>query len=99
MTLAYPIAGIDISSTTLDVAVLHADGSFKASSVANSKAAARKLARELARIGVRLAVIEATGGYELIAMAALAGEDVPVARVNPRQVRHFAKGKIGRAHV
>jgi len=95
LTLAYPIAGIDISSTTLDVAVLHADGSFKASSVANSKAAARKLARELARIGVRLAVIEATGGYELIAMAALAGEDVPVARVNPRQVRHFAKG-IGR---
>jgi transposase len=95
LTLAYPIAGIDISSTTLDVAVLHADGSFKASSVANSKAAARKLARELARIGVRLAVIEATGGYELIAMAALASEDVPVARVNPRQVRHFAKG-IGR---
>ena len=28
-------------------------------------------------------------------MAALAGEDVPIARVNPRQVRHFAKG-IGR---
>lgn len=95
MTLAYPIAGIDISSTTLDVAVLHADGSFKASSVANSKAQARRLARQLANSGVRLVIIEATGGYELIAMAALAGEEVPVARVNPRQVRFFAKG-IGR---
>jgi transposase len=95
LTLAYPIAGIDISSTTLDVAVLHADGSFKASSVANSKAQARMLARQLAKSGVRLVVIEATGGYELIAMAALAGEEVPVARVNPRQVRFFAKG-IGR---
>jgi hypothetical protein len=39
LTLAHPIAGIDISSTTLDVAVLHADGSFKASSTANSKPA------------------------------------------------------------
>lgn len=95
MTLAHPIAGIDISSTTLDVAVLHVDGSFKASSAANGKPAARKLARQLASSGVRLVVIEATGGYELIIMAALAGEGVPVARVNPRQVRHFAKG-IGR---
>lgn len=95
MTLAYPIAGIDISSTTLDVAILHADGSFKASSATNSKATARKLARELAKSGVRLVVVEATGGFELVTMAALAGEDVPVARVNPRQVRHFAKG-IGR---
>ena len=95
MTLAYPIVGIDTSSTTLDVAILHADGSFKAASATNNRAAARKLARELARSGVRLAVIEATGGYELIIMAALAGQDIPVARVNPRQVRHFAKG-IGR---
>lgn len=95
MNITYPIAGIDISSTTLDAALLQADGSFKASSVANTKVGARKLAHTLAKAGVRLAVIEATGGYELILMAALTAADVPVARVNPRQVRHFAKG-IGR---
>lgn len=95
LTLSYPIVGIDISSTTLDVAVLNADGSFKALSFANTKAEARKLSRHLAIIGARLAVVEATGGYELVAMAALAVEEVPVARVNPRQVRHFAKG-LGR---
>ena len=37
-------------------------------------------------------MIEATGGYELPVMAALAAEDVPFSRVNPKQVRHFAKG-------
>jgi transposase len=95
LTLSYPIVGIDISSTTLDVAELNADGTFKASSFANTKVEARKLARRLAKIGAGLVVVEATGGYELIAMAALAVEEVPVARVNPRQVRHFAKG-IGR---
>ena len=95
MTLAHPIAGIDISSTTLDVAVLHADGAFKASSAANSKPAARKLARQLASSGVRLVVIEATGGYELIIMAALAGEGVPVARVNPRQAGISPRASAG----
>jgi transposase len=95
MTLAYPIVGIDISSTTLDCSMLHADGKHEAASVANTKTAARKLARIFAKKSVALVVVEATGGYELIIMAALAAEGVPFARVNPRQVRDFAKG-IGR---
>jgi transposase len=95
MTLAYPIVGIDISSTALDAAALDASGKFQALSCANCKTEARKLARRLDKMGVKLVVLEATGGYELTVMTALIAQGIPVARVNPRQVRYFAKG-IGR---
>jgi transposase len=95
MTITYPIVGIDISSTALDCAKLGADGKFEASSADNTKAAAKKIARAFAKQKVALVVIESTGGYEAFIMAALAAESVPFARVNPRQVRDFAKG-IGR---
>jgi len=42
-----------------------------------------------------LVVLEATGGLEQPTAAALALADVPVAIVNPRQVRDFAKA-VGR---
>ena len=95
MTIAYPIVGIDISSTTLDSACLEKDGTFAAASCPNTKLAARKFAKSLAKKKVALVVVESTGAYEAIIMAALAAEGVPFARVNPRQVRDFAKG-IGR---
>jgi transposase len=44
---------------------------------------------------VTLVVLEATGGYEAPVVAALASAGVPVAVVNPRQVRDFAKA-LGR---
>ena len=43
----------------------------------------------------RIVVIEATGGYERALVAALAVAELPVAVVNPRQVRAFAQA-IGR---
>ena len=39
---------------------------------------------------MRLVVLEATGGYELPVMAALAEEGIAFARVNPARVRAFA---------
>src|SRR5258708_12602424 len=42
-------------------------------------------------MGLQLIVLEATGGYELLAVAALAAAALPVIVVNPRQVRDFAK--------
>jgi len=39
-----------------------------------------------------LVVVEATGGYENILVQVLLEKGIPVARVNPRQVRDFAKG-------
>jgi transposase len=44
---------------------------------------------------VTLVVVEATGGYEAPVVAALATAGVPIAVVNPRQVRDFAKA-LGR---
>ena len=47
---------------------------------------------------VTLIVLEATGGYERPLASALAAADLPVAVVNPRQVRSFANatGRIGK---
>ncbi len=95
MKVSYPIAGIDISSKTLDSSVLDESGTFEAKSCDNTKVAARKLAKAFVKKKVALVVIESTGGYETMIMAALAAEGVPFARVNPRQVRDFAKS-IGR---
>ena len=46
----------------------------------------------------RLIVLEATGGLERRAVAALAGAALPVVAVNPRQVRDFARatGKLAK---
>lgn len=92
MNVTYPIVGIDISSTTLDGAILESSGKFEAVSCENTKAGARKLAKALAKRNVALVAVEATGGYENVIMAALAAEGVACARVNPRQVRDFARG-------
>ncbi len=56
------------------------------------------LVRRLRKDDVALAVLEATGGLEQPAAAALALAGVPVAIVNPRQVRDFAKatGKLAK---
>ena len=42
-----------------------------------------------------LVVLEATGGFEIAVAAALAAAGLPVAVVNPRQIRDFARA-IGR---
>jgi transposase len=49
------------------------------------------LVERLRTIGPQLIVPEATGGYELLSVAALAAAVLPVVVVNPRQVRDFAK--------
>ncbi|MBL0223573.1 MAG: transposase, partial [Xanthomonadales bacterium] len=49
------------------------------------------LARELNQAKPTLVVLEATGGLERTFVARLLAEGLPVAVVNPRQVRDFAK--------
>jgi transposase len=80
--------GIDVSKATLDIAV---GPTGEAWSVANSTEGMQQLVRKLAEISPRLIVLEATGGLERRAVAALAGASLPVVAVNPRQVRDFAK--------
>ena len=54
-----------------------------------------QLASQLVALGPTLVVLEATGGFEIAVAAALAGAGLPLAVVNPRQIRAFARA-IGR---
>lgn len=55
------------------------------------------LVAELTTRAPQLIVLEATGGYETAVTAALAAAGLPVAVVNPRQVREFARATRTRA--
>lgn len=80
--------GIDVSKATLDVA-FGSDGDVI--QVANDDTGIAELVVRIAKAVPALVVLEATGGYEWLVAAALAGKGIPVAVVNPRQVRDFAK--------
>jgi transposase len=49
------------------------------------------LAGDLRQLAPALVVLEATGGFEITVAAALASANLPVAVVNPRQIRDFAR--------
>jgi transposase len=84
--------GIDVSKATLDVALRPTGAAFR---VPNDPAGHAALVDRLKPLAPALVVLEATGGYELAAVAALQAAAIPVAAVNPRQARDFAKG-VGR---
>jgi transposase len=79
--------GIDVSSQRLDVAI----GDDPVESFANDDAGVVALCQRLSVVSCELIVLEATGGYEALAVAMLAGAGLPVRVINPRQVRDFAK--------
>lgn len=81
------VVGIDVSKDRLDV---HVAPSGEAFFVANDASGIDELAGRLAGIEVKLVALEATGGYERLAAAALSAAGLPVAIVNPAQVRSFA---------
>jgi len=86
------IVGIDVSKDRLDVAVRPAGKAFV---VERSAAGLEGLVARLRELAPYLVALEATGGYETIVAAALAGAALPVVIVNPAQVRDFAKA-LGR---
>jgi transposase len=79
-------AGIDVSKDWLDVAFGSRSERF-----ANDAAGMESLAALLRQEGIDLVVLEASGGYEAAAAAALQAAELAVAVVNPRQARDFAK--------
>ncbi len=80
--------GIDVSKDTLDVAA-HSR-SIAPFQVARTHKGIADLVGFLKPLNVRLVVLEATGGFETIVAAGLAGAGLPVAVVNPARVRNFA---------
>jgi transposase len=79
-------AGIDVSKAELEVAV-----GEQAWTVSNDVAGTEALVDRLRESSPELVVLEATGGHETAAVAALAEAGLPVVVVNPRQVRDFGR--------
>lgn len=79
-------AGVDVSKQHLDACWADVDVRL-----ANDAAGCSELSAKLLAAGVRLVVLEATGGYERALVCALQAAGIAVARLNPRQARDFAK--------
>jgi transposase len=92
MTDASTFVGIDVAKAQLDVHVRPHRDAFV---VANDPRGLAELVARLTPWQPVLIVLEATGGLEHAAAAALAAAGLPVAVVNPRQTRDFAKA-LGR---
>jgi transposase len=86
--------GIDVAKDRLDVHLRPSGESF---AVARDGNGLERLVARLAALGpeLTLVVLEATGGFEVAVAAALAGAGLPLAVVNPRQIRAFARA-LGR---
>jgi transposase len=82
------LVGIDVAKAELVVGTRPAAERW---AVANDERGVRTLVERLGRDAPELIVLEATGGYELLAVAGLAAAALPVVVVNPRQVRDFAR--------
>ncbi|MGO7905987.1 IS110 family transposase [Rhizobium leguminosarum] len=86
------VVGIDVSKERLDVAILPQGEVF---AVGNDHAGIDELVERLKGIGVDAIALEATGGFEMLAVAGLSSAGLTVLVVNPAQVRAHANA-IGR---
>lgn len=86
------MVGIDVAKDRLDV---HLRPSGEAFALGRDAAGLASLVARLSQLTPALVVLEATGGFEINVAAALAAAQLPVAVVNPRQIRNFARA-IGR---
>jgi transposase len=87
--------GLDVSKEHLDVAVRPQGRHFV---TPNNELGIQQLVKRLVTLKPRLIVLEASGGYEFLVIAALAEAQLPVAMVNPQAVRKFAgaTGKLAK---
>ena len=85
--------GIDVSKDQLDVHVRPNGERF----AVGRDGKAGGVDGRLRTLSPQLIAIEATGGFETIAAAAIAGAALPLVIVNPAQVRHFAQAVGKRA--
>jgi transposase len=81
--------GIDIAQENLDVHVLPQGDALKCQNDADGM---EKLVRYLQKLAPRVIIMEASGGFEISLAAELGAANLPLAIVNPRQVRDFARG-------
>ena len=87
-TMDKVFVGIDVSKDRLDVCVQPSGEAF---AVARDEDGIKALTDRLRGAPPSLVVLEATGGLQVKVAGALAAASLPVAVVNPRQVRDFAR--------
>jgi len=80
--------GIDVSKNTLDVRI---EPDSTTLHVAYDEAGIKAVGKRLAEVAPTLIVMEATGGLETRLATELVAKGLPVAVINPRQARDFAK--------
>jgi len=88
MHLQTSFVGIDVAKATLDICLRPCGERW---SIPNDEVHMTELVQRLQQLQPVLIVMEATGGLEVPLAVALALAALPVAVVNPRQVRDFAK--------
>jgi transposase len=94
MTTAQLYAGVDVSKDRLDVCLRWSEHERRDGDVffvTHDDAGIDTLISRLLEEHPVLVILEATGGFERAVVGALAAEGLPVAVVNPRQVRDFAR--------
>lgn len=87
-TIVEKFVGIDVSKSTLDVCIEPLGQTLH---VAYDEAGVRQVVSCLKELGPALIVMEATGGLEVRIATELSIKGLPVAVINPRQARDFAK--------
>lgn len=87
--------GLDVSKKHLDVAVRPQGRHFV---TPNTERGIKQLLQRLVALKPQVIVLEASGGYETLVLAALAEAHLPVSLVNPQKVRNFAgaTGKLAK---
>jgi len=84
------VIGIDVSKGTLDICILPSGETLVTS---NKEEGIGKLVKKAKTIKAGLVLLEASGGYEALAVAALVEAKLPVVVMNPRRIRDFAKAQ------
>ena len=84
--------GVDVAKDSVEVHVSPSGETFRC---ATDTTGMRELVRRLKPLAPRIVAMEATGGHERVVAAVCDEAGLPIAIVNPRQVRKFAEA-IGR---
>ena len=84
--------GVDVAKDNVEVHVSPGGETFRCSTDTTGM---RELVRRLKPLAPRIVAMEATGGHERVVAAVCDEAGLPIAIVNPRQVRKFAEA-IGR---
>lgn len=86
--------GIDVSKDWLDIATTGERAPWR---VRNSIEGLQQLIEQLAGLSIERVVLEASGGYEALALAQLHHAHLPVMRIQPARARYFARATQRRA--